>query len=126
MDFVIDRSKWRAGGFEGDRYNSRSASAIGEGPAQLLNEDRFMCCLGQISEQLGVSRSVMLGISVPSDMEGCPLILNDSFNESSLAYKAMRINDDFEIDQPRRERKLKALFAEHGHSIKFTGKAARK
>lgn len=36
--------------------------------------------------------------------------------------RAMLLNDDEDIDQKEREYQLKALFKEHGHTIKFINK----
>ena len=39
MEFIIDKSKWRAG--------QNSDHQVGEGNTELLNKEGYMCCLGQ-------------------------------------------------------------------------------
>ena len=52
MEFIIDRSKWRCGG---QGKNSR-----GKGSVKLLNNEGFMCCLGQTCSQTGIENEDLL------------------------------------------------------------------
>ena len=60
MNFTIDRSKWRCGGDDGK----------GWGETQLLNEEGFMCCLGQCSLQSGLSEEEIYRLGEPAFVNG--------------------------------------------------------
>lgn len=131
MIFTIDRSKWRCGG--DDRHK------VGRGKISLLNASGFMCCLGQTCSQLGVKKKDLLNLAEPSELQTDYSGLSDIFfnlvdegwnrfflKNTNLSHDAIDINDDDEIGQTERERKLKELFKSHGHQIKFTGKIIAK
>ena len=125
MEFVVKRSKWRAG--------DDGVNAIGKGETNLLNEEGFMCCLGHCALQLGAKKSEIDGQAMPKDI----LDKNDAFkyvpilnvkkgefiNDSKLSEQAATINDDDKLTTEQRERKLKSLFSKFKHSITFVGKA---
>ena len=129
MKFRIDRSKWRSGN-EGNY-------AIGLGNTFLLNEKGFMCCLGQVEKQLGLSdenienkswpcstkRKNILSNYNPDCVEGyMPLGMSfDGYENTELSNIAMKINDDQELSVKKREKKLIALFKEYGHELEFYG-----
>ena len=137
MKFTIDRATWRCGG-NGNR-------AHGAGETKLLNKEGFMCCLGQISEQLGVPRE-SLNHAVPSNVckahieKLSPVLvrateptdyLPGDWHNTDLAGNAMELNDHEEsytedgdegvIDREQREQSLTQHFLDHGHELVFTG-----
>jgi hypothetical protein len=128
MDFVIDRSKWRCGGVEG----SSDECVRGRGIAMMRNPEGFMCCLGQVSCQLGVPADALSGCWYPRTVS----VRNQEFRDrlailltehnpvacdSELASLAANVNDNPVFTDDERESRLAALFAKHGHTIKFTG-----
>lgn len=125
MKFVIDRSKWRAGG--------TGKHAIGKGGTCLLNGAGFMCCLGQVCQQKQLGKCEVLGCYTPQGsfaphkLENLLVKRRDAsvvgWSDNALATNAMTINDDDRenIDQETRERLLKAEFASCGHELEFTG-----
>lgn len=121
--FVIDRSKWRCGG-EGS-YGG------GSGPTKLLNNEGFMCCLGQVSCQLGVPEDEIRGLEYPRHLarrkpqfrEQIEL-LYAGFDETPLSRGAYQINDNTLLTDEEREESLIEHFREHGHEIEFTGEFA--
>jgi hypothetical protein len=107
MKFTIDRSKWRCGG--------RGPNQRGKYKTQLLNKLGYMCCLGQILEQLGFERTKFLGVCQPStinfEYENILIKGNGySCQNSYLAEAAMAINDNDSITDSEREEKLTELF----------------
>lgn len=140
MEFTIDRSRWRCGG--GDRGPDVYPEWMhGEGETMLLNDDGFMCCLGQVEEQLGVGLDRLLQVFKPSGLQVESILCEidhdaasvpdadgneagDIYIDTELASRAMSINDDETLDDENREHRLTALFETHGHTITFTGEFA--
>lgn len=94
----IDRSKWRCGSQNGPGY------AHGKGKTMLLNSNGYMCCVGQMCEQLGIHRDSLLGVEVVHQLRGAeqkPLSgtligAKNSAGIGNLIGKAYAINDDGE------------------------------
>jgi len=137
MHFVIDRAKWRCGG---DQFAQR-----GEGCTAMLNEQGYMCCLGQIFRKLGYADDALMRVASPSDVreavegynpelavnspypdaelfarrardsEGC---VYGAWYNSELSIEAMTIND-MTCHPASREARLIELFKTHGHTIEF-------
>lgn len=57
MEFVLDISKWVCG------HPTESRGRVGKGRSALLNEEGYQCCVGQFSEQLGIEKEAMLGLT---------------------------------------------------------------
>ena len=110
MKFVIDRSRWK---------NAKH----GLGTTLLLNSQGYMCCLGQVSKQLGASDEQIEGCMGPAGVVGrygikdilAPLIGSNY----ELSGRAMCINDNTTIDDVQRESELISLFATYGHELSF-------
>lgn len=122
MKFVIDRSKWRCGG------NSYNKQGLGE--TQLLNEEGYMCCLGQISCQLGIPENKLLGYGTPSSLNIANILCHSFeyygspiYRSSVLASKAMQINDNGFLSNKEREIRLIELFNDHHHELEFVDNA---
>ena len=95
---ILDYSKWRCG--EGSEYS------VGEGGTALLNEEGYMCCLGQFGKQMGMNDEEMLNKGEPIECNThtqVPLFINDNY---SFVADAISINDD-ELTTP--ERKIELL-----------------
>ena len=116
MDFIVDRSKWRTGKDEG--YST------GLGPSQkLLNSQGFMCCLGFCSLQLGQTKQEILNVGFPSELRedtNSAEKLGGTFEE-----EAAEINDNEKLKMPEKERLLKKVFENQGHTIKFINKSIK-
>ena len=129
MEFTIDRSKWRCGGVH--NKNSR-----GKGGTSLLNEEGFMCCLGQTCRQVGIEKEDLLKKNEPRQIDTKLHTKNlgifvesrglfSTFMDTELSKSAMIINDTSFLNQKERESKLRELFKRHGHKIKFVGKSVK-
>lgn len=127
MKFVVNRSKWRAGGWK--------ENAIGEGPTSLRNSEGFMCCLGHCALQLGAKPKEIIECAMPNEIADkngeykiLPIITTKVSGQeyaeySSLSEQAAEINDDDTLTQVQRERKLKSLFSKFKHELEFVGVA---
>lgn len=118
MDFVVDRSKWRCGGYEVESH--------GLGNVNLLNMHGFMCCLGHCSKQLGCTDDDMRNTLMPSHMKSVatdkvPMFVSNDRCSTELAKSAAQINDCIHYSDEEREKALYDLFLRHGHTISFTG-----
>lgn len=124
MKFIIDRQRWICGI---PAIFSNAGCFHGDGDTLLLNEKGYMCCLGQISEQLGVNRDYLKYITRPNFLgneyrtEMFTEILIDDKNagNSDLAQEAMNINDDASTTLEEKEVLLTKLFGEDGHELEF-------
>jgi hypothetical protein len=124
VKFVIDYAKWRCGrdGFH----------RLGEGDTKLLNKEGYMCCLGQVELQLGLSEADIFDTGTPSvtcvenilteplDEGDCEDSDSDCLYElTELSIDAIEINDNTKTTPAEKMVALKELFAEHGHEIEF-------
>lgn len=104
--FTIDENKWRSGG--------EGCNKTGFGPTQLLNKYGYMCCLGMICEQSGITKKSMLEI-------GHPCWLDKSKIEflAPITQSAIIINDDEKCNLEERKSKLTDLFRKKGIQLIF-------
>jgi hypothetical protein len=114
--FVIDRSIWRTG--------QDSNNGTGKGETLLLNEHKYMCCLGMYCEQLGIDRQRLVFTGSPASLEmDIPLLTYksvDEYMDTDFASRAMEINDGDEAESnEERERMIAEHFAKEGIEIEF-------
>lgn len=125
--FTIDRSKWRCGG---------NIEPRGKGPTQMLNQEGYMCCLGQIGRQLGCPDDQMLEYGVPCEC-GAYFEYEDEWGDwhdewkfppewkgildGKFVSEAIAINDSEEPTDTQRERSLERLAEQYGLRIDFIG-----
>ena len=124
MKFVIDRSKWRCGG--------NGLNSCGFGPTNLLNNQKYMCCLGQMCVQLGIKEKDISNHGNPEMIHQLIPILTKKteyfdddcidVEDTRFASLAININDDELLTPEERERKLKSLASKFKHTITFKGK----
>lgn len=108
--FTIDYSKWRCG-FMGPHR-------IGNGNTRLLNIEGFQCCLGQIEEQLGVSKYELLNMCNPANTRVINFLFNGK-NNTGIATEAMYINDDESSTPAMKMHDLILLFEKNKMILKF-------
>lgn len=111
--FIINRSVWKCANH-------------GNGATALLNEYGFMCCLGQVSSQLGVTDGELLHRATPAmcdHTDKINILVHHDCQEynSQLAVDAIALNDDATIDRKTREAKLQKLFKKNGYDLEFVG-----
>lgn len=123
---ILDYSNWRSGGSEGSPVTE---NIVGKGSTQMLNDEGFMCCLGQFAPQLNcdVKFEGMRGTGEPCDNGLIKLLtINDDddgiVENTQLSTDAMDINDDNETTPEKKIVLLKALFATNNCEIEVINK----
>jgi hypothetical protein len=125
---ILDYSKWRCG-YEGEHK-------LGEGQTLLLNEEGYMCCLGQFARQLNgkITNSVLLHKGEPGDIvvEIPNLNLVRDYGSSdeadfqsentSLSDNAIEINDEAGTTPEEKIGELKKLFGDYNYEIEVINK----
>lgn len=116
---ILDVSMWKCGACASSPNNR-----IGKGVTKLLNQEGYMCCLGQFYPQLDkrVKHKRMLYMNEPKDLklESYPLTRLGKFTveDSNLSKSAIEINDYEYTTVQQKISLLKRLFAEYGYRIK--------
>ncbi len=117
MKYTIDRKTWRRGG---DVYDEQF------GETSLLNPQGFMCCLGQCLLQEGLTKDKLLNTPDPAGSEVANSFATvgdgesfDYYLNTSLAKKAMTVNDNPDLQDVEREEKLIQLFKDNNLEIEF-------
>ncbi len=112
--FTIDRSTWRFGGDVLARNEKF-------GTTYLLNEQGFMCCLGQCHRQMGYNDKSILKKGSPQAVKGTPRPNPFLFGleNSPLTTMCIGINDDPELSNEEREAKLIAAFKGCNLTLEF-------
>jgi hemin uptake protein HemP len=111
-ELVLDYKIWRSGGpfhYHGE--------VVGEGDTQLLNNEGYMCCLGQFCEQAGVDRYFLRDKEYPDALGSAPKLLVKNGYTTDLASEASEINDNHQLPTAERVVKLQKLFRKHKKTI---------
>lgn len=100
----IDYRRWMCGGGKRNNVNDNVVEHVGHGTdtTYLLNQDNFMCCLGQFCLQAGHKRNEIMEIGDPDSVEG------NSF-PNKFCNDAININDDDNTTIITKVRKLQTL-----------------
>lgn len=111
--FTVKRSEWLRG------FNINSC---------LLNEDGKMCCLGFYARACGLRKQDILDMSDP---EQCTSVKNKKWNtfliddddgsddNSQYCWELMEANDDKNLSDKKREKKLTSTFKKAGVKVEF-------
>lgn len=114
---IIDESKWRCGG------NGNKGYRLGKGDTMLMNNKGYMCCLGQVSLQLGATKDQIVGLECPHEMRLRFKPLTRSFRgvvtNTQLSNTAMDINDNWTITVAEKKKRLRKLFRSKGYKLVF-------
>jgi hypothetical protein len=133
---VIDRSKWRTGGF--------SSKATGAGITALLNDEGYMCCLGFCMAASKVAKKDLLCIASPptlmntikSDSKKLGRVLRSNgvralaslslsdyrtYISTDLTSNAMNINDSHDTTPKQKEKAILELFRDSVFDLEFIG-----
>ena len=114
-ELILDYSTWRCGDF--------GENQLGKGDTYLLNDEGFMCCLGQFTPQINnfIIKDEMLGVSDPSDLGEKVLSLNKKenrrFRTTRLSDEAININDDTCSTPEEKIKALQRVFKKEGYTI---------
>lgn len=97
------------------------------------NRKHQYCCLGVLSKACGIAPRKMVGVGAPDELlyddygdrdrndlpEGVRWCVTKDGGCSRDANLAVTFNDDSEIDDATRVRKLKPIFRRHGWDLQF-------
>ena len=119
MEYILDVAKWRCG--------SQGPFMLGEGRTLMLNEEGYMCCLGQFAAQKGVGLDRLLDKGSPAylksmyDESFCIVPYgyhpDDTFN-TDLAASLMSVNDNDTTTPEEKIQIIRKKLEEHGHTLK--------
>lgn len=108
--------KWRCGS-DSARQNAR----LGLGETRMLNEQGYMCCLGQFAAQAGVAPSELLGVNGPCGVGRLydpnfvkQTTITRTFYGTDLAIELVKINDCVEQDIWAKVSTIESLLEEYG------------
>lgn len=95
---TLDVANWKCGKVD---YTRNTEFTRGHGVTSLLNEEGFMCCLGQFALQLGLTPGNILNRGVPCTVSRNivklrPLLV-DGYDDSCFSSDCMRINDNVKL-----------------------------
>ena len=112
---VIDRSTWRFGG------SSMHQPGTSYGPTRLLNNQGYMCCLGQFCINHGISKKDILNITTPYKLQIGNKITVPGLEDVEFCDRCRDINDRSGLTNSERENKLIKLAAENDQEWSFVG-----
>lgn len=132
MEYILDASKWVCG-YGGD-YALHGKMGY---ETRMLNDDKFMCCLGQFASQklkeLGEDVELnMMDTSEPNDVAFNLKLVYDysfvlepddpndggGFGNTELSIDLMNINDHPDTTPREKVKQIEAKLIEHGHTLK--------
>lgn len=112
---ILDYSKWICA--EG------SCHQVGNGHVALLNNEGYMCCLGQWALQLGASKEMLLNNGEPSECNTLLPGLNiergddEGYRNERFSDQAIAINDDSDTDAETKIDQLSFLCRNNGFEL---------
>ena len=118
MEYILDVAKWRCGG-DFDEPNH-----LGEGPTYMLNDEGYMCCLGQFAKQAGVEDIELTERGTPGAVSRGlgkvydPLFIDKHYTNQAIVEKLIHVNDDPLIYPTQKIQMIRELLEEEGHTLK--------
>lgn len=115
---ILDEATWRCGKDTSNPNNRR-----GKGSTRLENEEGFMCCLGQFSNQLKKGLNIKNNYYPASTGKYIPFLTrklkSELYVDTKLSRKAISINDNQDTSIFKKVKELRSLFATKGIKIVF-------
>lgn len=117
--YTLDVSKWRCGG------ESRTNS-LGIGPTKMLNQQGYMCCLGQFSGQdpdalLDEATPACVAKVIGGEAYDSNFVIrykvSGNYEPTDLAGDLMEVNDDKLTSPAEKVEQIRALLAQEGHEL---------
>ena len=121
--YKLDVSKWRSGEYF-------DPNCTGEGDASMLNEEGYMCCLGQFAKCKGVSDEELSGTDTPEELytrinRRYDQAFVHNAKDTKLTNKLIKINDathEFsDLTPKQRVDAIRAELKKHGHTLSVIG-----
>jgi hypothetical protein len=121
-ELILDYSKWRCGD-DGD-------NKVGTGTTGLLNDQGYMCCLGQWCHQLGAPLPELLNNGEPQGIKTTIHLfveeeLPDGKYGNALTAECIRINDEPETTPDEKITQLTERLAKEGITLKVINKPSQ-
>ena len=118
MKFFLDYNVWRCG------TKLDCLHSLGEGSTYLLNEEGFMCCLGQWNSQCGIENNLLINQSNPSKLYSLGvkpnlLFLDKEGFHTKFSNEALIINDWSTTTVQEKALALKELCEDNGCELEF-------
>lgn len=108
--FLVERSTW----------------GTGRDGKKLLTMEGNMCCLGFVCHQAGVRKSKLKDMDFPEnligDLDAVSFLLKEvkgNLVNRKWVERAAQINDDTDIEDDEREKKLISIFKKNGYTLTF-------
>ncbi len=112
MKFTLDYSKWRCG--------KNGPNKVGFGYTSLLNDDSYMCCLGQFSRQIDPNADIR-GAYMPYpscfSQELKDNLFTNGMDISDLSVDLAQINDNKDTTPQEKITSIRARLREEGHEL---------
>jgi len=113
---IIKKSKWLHGHNKTTRYQRNDELT----DSCLLDDEGYMCCLGQWCEQIGVPKAKLECTSTPQElMIIIPLLTNQNGDDTPFARKMMKLNDSCKQSSTAQEKELTKLAKSKGVKLVF-------
>lgn len=119
MEYILDVAKWRCG--------DNGPYQLGTGSTQFLNEEGYMCCLGQFAKQKGVKDCALESSGTPSSANEIGGYKRDVYDrtfvdhlgrDTILAGQLIGINDALDTTPQQKIEKLRFELEAKGHTLK--------
>jgi hypothetical protein len=126
---ILDESKWICGDPLVNFGKRSRLTTRGEGSTRLLNDEGYMCCLGQFAKQLNpkITEGYLLNFADFNNFDvKIPFLTRRTkwkeITNSSISSIAISINDDIETTIQTKVKKLRSLFKTKGYKLIFKRK----
>jgi hypothetical protein len=115
--FTLDYAKWICGSPLSHKLNEETTA--GRGATSLLNEEGYMCCLGQFSAQCGMPEPLLLNVGMPTALTEMRAQTPSTFflHSISRACQFSNINDSHITSITEKVRRIGEELAKHGYKL---------
>jgi hypothetical protein len=114
---VLDCEKWRCGD-----NGEGTVNALGKGLTRLLNNEGYMCCLGQFAEQAGADPEDLY-CAMPCEIGYCIQGLNKydgydrEYEDTVISDKCSEVNDDPNTTIVQKIKKIRSILKRSGRTL---------
>ena len=126
MKLILDVSKWRCGGSGSQvKVAGDKGIGLGIGNTRLLNQEGYMCCLGQWISQLHPDIKI-LDVGEPSDLDEPNTFAIKDGENTDFANRAIIINDNERYTVEEKIDGLKQLCTDFKFELEVTNEIRSK
>lgn len=129
MNYILDVSKWRCGSVGvNESSDDNIGNRLGKGSTKFLNQQGYMCCLGQFAKQQGVDDAYLRVAFSPVDIctfdtnnkiydEAFIVNKSEGYRNSELAKTLVGINDDSTTTIDTKINQIKDELHKYNHTL---------